>query len=168
MLSLAFWLSLCDLSHLYLRMTDYMLLNRAQVGLTSKLCSSVITYQKGPRDSFEMSFPYTYREYFVLLNMTIVFFWETVGKLPAVFVETEPGVLKETCPHFQLYLWWLNWMFYEETWGHFQLFLSRLNLSFLERPGYKTKQVKPWCFPNLNQLFSVPKPKQIISTLLWQ
>lgn len=48
-----------------------MLLNRAQVGLTLKLCFSVITYQKAARDSFEMSFPYTYHEYFDSLNVTM-------------------------------------------------------------------------------------------------
>lgn len=43
MLSLALCLSV---SRLHLRTTDYMLFNCAQLGLTLKLCSLVITYQK--------------------------------------------------------------------------------------------------------------------------
>lgn len=64
MLLLALCLSVSDLSRLYLRTTDYMLFNCAQLGLTLKLCSLVITYQKerlrqdsvGPRSGSKLYF----------------------------------------------------------------------------------------------------------------
>lgn len=54
------------------------------------------------------------------------------------------------------YLWQQMWVIFRKTWKHFPSCLWRL------------KQVKPWFFPEPNQVVVVPTSNQSFNTVLWE